>query len=288
MKNIKIGKISKIVNIALVAAVALGTSGCYMSTVDQGEVGVEVNAGKVTEKYVSEGFHFSLNPLADLYIMNAKSKQLVFTAAEQNKEDTSEAMYSRPVSVITSEKLTVPIDVSVLYSLKKSRAVSTYAEYGIDTVWEDKVIVKKARSIIRDAIGKASVYELNDKRGIFQKIIMNQLVEQLGDRINVAQVNIMNIPLPQKIKEEIEATMIEAQAATKETFKLKKVQTQALIAKAKAKGQADGQREIAKTITPELLEYKRLENERLRIEKWNGVMPTTNVNGQSGMLLNLK
>lgn len=278
----------KVLSMVLMGVLALSFSGCYMTTVDQGEAGVEVVSGKVTEAYISEGFQFSMNPLADLHIMNAKSKQLVFTRAEANNKDTSETIYDEPVNIITTKNLTVPIDLTILYSLKKDKATSTYAEYGIDTVWEDKVIVRKARSIIREAIGKATVYELNGKRTQYQTVIMQQLIAQLGERINVAQVNIMDIPLPQKIKDSVEATMIEEQNAIKETFKLKKVETQAKIAEAVGRGQADAQRELAKTLTKDLLEYKRLENEALRIEKWNGVMPTTNVVGTSGTLLNLK
>ena len=252
------------------------------------EAGVEVNAGKVTPSPFGAGFHFSPNPLADLEIMNVKSKLLTFSTSEASKQDTSEAMYDRAVVIITKKNLSVPIDVSILYSLKKQKAPSVYGEYGIDTVWEEKLLVKKARSVIRESIGKATVYELNEKRSVYQKSIKLQLEDKLGDYINVNQVNVMDIPLPKKIKDSVEATMVEEQNAIKEKFKLAKVKTQAEIAKAKGKGQADGQRELAQTLTQDLLEWKRLENEKLRIEKWNGVEPTTKVFGSSGTLLNLK
>lgn len=282
----------KMLQVAMLGAMALSFSGCYFTTINESEVGVEVVSGNVTDKYVGSGFHMSLNPFSDLYVMNTKSKMLVMTQGDSAKEDTAEAMYDRPVSVITTEKLSVPIDVNILYALKKDKAVDTYVQYGQDTIWEDKMVVKSARSIVRDAIGKASVYGLNEDRTKYEKAIFDQLVAKLGDTITVTQVNIMDIPLPVKIKEQVEDTLVAQQAAVKEEYNLKKVETQALIAKATAEGEANAQREISQTITPALLEYKRLENEKLHIElyygKWDGHEPTTKVTGQgNGSFLTL-
>lgn len=283
----------KVVHAMLLGAVALGFSGCYFTTISDSEVGVEVVSGKVNPKYIGSGFHMSLNPFADLYTMNAKGKTLVMTTAEAAKDDTAESMYERPVTVITTEKLSVPIDVSILYSLRKDKAVVTRTQYGDDTIWEEKLLVKTARSVIRDAIGSsASVYGLNENRPKYEKAIFDTISAKLGDTIVIAQVNIMDIPLPAKIKEQVEDTLVAQQAAVKEEYNLKKVETQALIAKATAEGEANAQREISRTITPALLEYKRLENERMQIElyysKWDGHEPVTKVTGQtSGQFLTL-
>ena len=68
----------------------LGLNSCYMNTVDSGEAGVEINAGQIVKEPITPGFHFSMNPLADLEIMNTKNKALIMNAKTAHLEDSAE------------------------------------------------------------------------------------------------------------------------------------------------------------------------------------------------------
>ena len=55
----------------------------------------------------------------------------------------------------------------------------------------------------------------------------------------------------------------------------------------RAKGEAEANRVRPASITPQLLEWKRLENQRALIEKWNGELPRLVVGEKSGLLMPL-
>ena len=52
----------------------------------------------------------------------------------------------------------------------------------------------------------------------------------------------------------------------------------------RAQGEADANRIRQNSLTPQLLELRRLENQRALIEKWNGQLPTVE-SGQNGLML---
>jgi len=284
----------KVMLIAIIATIFL--TGCELTTVDSGEAGVKVNAGKVDKEIVTPGFFFSINPMVELVIYNTKAKMVDMNMANQDKKDTREVMYERPVTILTTENLTVPIDVSILYRVKSNKLVEIYTNYGRDTIWEPKLVIKKARAVIREAIGKASVYDLNKNRSKYEATIIKKLQDRLGEYITVEQVNINNIPLPDKIVKAVEAKMVESERAKSEEYKLKTIKIQAQQEIAKKKGEAEAQAILKKTITKEMIEWRKLdlkekalENERLKIEKWDGKLPNTMVSSdKQDILLNIK
>ncbi len=54
----------------------------------------------------------------------------------------------------------------------------------------------------------------------------------------------------------------------------------------RAQGEADANRIRQNSLTPQLLELRRLENQRAMIERWNGQLPTVQT-GQGGLLMQL-
>jgi regulator of protease activity HflC (stomatin/prohibitin superfamily) len=55
----------------------------------------------------------------------------------------------------------------------------------------------------------------------------------------------------------------------------------------RARGEAEANRLRNASITPQLLQLKQLENERARIEKWNGDVPRMVVGEKSGLMLQM-
>ena len=54
-----------------------------------------------------------------------------------------------------------------------------------------------------------------------------------------------------------------------------------------AKGEAEANRIRQSSLTPQLLELRRIENNRLQIEKWNGQLPTVQSGQGGGLILQL-
>lgn len=264
----------RLLHLFAAALMAITFTGCYMTTVDSGEVGLPVHAGKVSNKVVTPGFAFNMSPMASLEIMNTKAKMIDMSRRNASKEDTSETIYTPPVNILTDENLQIPIDVSVLYKLVRTSAYDVRVNYGPDTVWEEKVIVKKARTIIREAIGKASVYALNKNRSAYETTIITMLKDTLGDKLIIEQVNINDIPLPAKIRTAVEAKMVEAESASAATYKLERIRIEADQEVARKQGVADAQNILGKSITKDLIKWKELEIREIEANKWNGALPS--------------
>jgi hypothetical protein len=55
----------------------------------------------------------------------------------------------------------------------------------------------------------------------------------------------------------------------------------------RAQGEADANRIRQNSLTPQLLELRRIENSQMLIEKWNGQLPQVESGQGSGMILQL-
>ena len=69
---------------------------------------------------------------------------------------------------------------------------------------------------------------------------------------------------------------------------LKKAKQEAQIEIEKQKGVAEANKHLVSSLTPTLIEYKKLQIKQQEIDKWNGAYPTTVVNGAVTPLLSTK
>jgi len=279
---------------SLLAATSVFTlSGCYMTTIDSGEAGVEIISGSVEKNPVLEGFHFSLNPLADLEVMNTKNKSLIMNTKTQTLPDTLDIIYDAPVKIITSKNMTIPIDMAVNYKLSRLCAPSMRINYGVDYTWDTKAVITKVRDISRGTIGSATFEELNAKRELYSIKIKQELnkafINMFGEGcVTVTMTSIQMIHLPQQLQHSI----MEKQQAEQDVAKTKlqaekrvaKTQGEADSRRIEAQGRADARiieadaiaeanNKISESLTKEVLAYKQLENDKAAIDRWDGVKP---------------
>ena len=292
MKNLKMGLIS------MVAVLAL--QGCYFNTIDSGEAGVEVVNGKVQDTALTEGFHFSLNPLTDVDIYNTKVKALIMANSTSQQEDSHEIIYDTHLTILTKESMEVPLDMVLNYSLAKTCASDIRKHYGADGVWDEKIVIPKVRSVSRGVIGTATVYDLNEKRDMYSVKIKENLNKKFGEIfgegcVQVSTASIQNIYIPKQLKDSImkKQQMNEEVSRTRVSIAKTKAEAEKRIAKEEgeaqakrvnAKGIADARiieadaiakanEKIASSLTPEVLAYKQLENDKAEIDRWDGVKP---------------
>ena len=258
-------------------------SGCYMTMIDSGEVGVQINSGVVQENPIREGFNFSLNPMADLITYNVKAKQLEMSG--ENEKDTEEIINDAAVTILTKDNLQIPVDITVLYKLKDECAPYIRKEFGAEMIWDNKVIVPVTRDVVRGVIGKdADVYKLNQNREHYAEDIKRELLE----RVNVAlkkqcvtfeMVSIRDIRLPSQLMDSIMKKNQMQEESLRAELEIKKAEAEAKIEIAKAEGTAKAQLALAKSITPEMIKWRAMEIEQQAIHKWDGKLPTTNATG---------
>jgi len=270
-------------SLAVLMSVPMLFQGCYMTMIDSGEAGVQINSGVVQDTVIKEGFNFSINPMADLIIYNVKAKQLEMSGT--NGADTPEIINDSAVTILTKDNLQIPVDITVLYKLKDECAPHIRKEFGVETIWDNKVVVPVTRDVVRGVIGKdADVYKLNQNREQYSEDIKREL----GERVNAAikkecvtfeMVSIRDIKLPPQLMESIMKKNQMQEESLRAELEIKKAEAEAKIEVAKAEGTAKAQLALAKSITLEMIKWRALEIEQQAVQKWDGKLPTTNAGG---------
>lgn len=272
-------------------AIAMLFSGCYCSVIDSGEVGVQVNSGKVVDVPITEGFNFSINPMAELEVYNVKAKSLELSG--DNEKDTTEIINDAAITILTKDNLPIVVDVTVLYKLKDECAPHIRKEFGPDVIWDNKVIIPVARDVVRGVIGKdADIYSLNQKRESYAEQIAIEFADKANSAIkrqcvSVDMVSIRDIKIPKELTASIMIkNQMEEQTKTAE-LSIKRADAEAKVEIAKKEGIAKAQMALAKSITPELIKWKELEIQEEAVAKWDGKLPTTNM-GNAVPFINVK
>lgn len=267
----------------MLSTTALLFQGCYFTVIDSSETGVERTAGTVNETPLTNGVNWSMVPFRYVDIYNTKAKRLEMSAA--NGTDTRDVNYDGPVTVTIGEGMQIPIDVTLLYKLRPECAPVMRKQFGEDSVWDNSIVVPNAREAVRNAIGKdksVDIYKLNQNREQFSTTIQTDLEKSINDTVGrqcvqVSMVSIKDIHIPAEFMKTIMAKNQMEEESRRTELQVKKAEAEARIEIARAEGTAKAQIALSKSITPDMLKWRQLDNDQAAITKWNGVLPTTSL-----------
>lgn len=226
----------------------------FLTIVPAGHVGVSVIFGKVQKKIISEGLH-TKNPFASVVKMTIQTQS--YTMNKKVKSDM--------ISALTKDNLTVEMDITVLYKLEASAAPEIYRILGTTDIYTEKIIRPSIRTAIRNSVANYNASEvMSSLRERVEKDIEEELRKILGDYFSqrkigrgilIERVLLRNVNPPDKLKQAIQAKLEAEQEAQKMTFILQKEQMEARRKTVEAKGIANAQRIIAKSLTKEYLQW---------------------------------
>jgi len=267
--------------------------------INQGEVGILSTTGKFDPKPLGAGIHFYIPIIQKVYIVDTRVHIINYKKSAElgSMGDVTGSIKLYPaINVLDSRGLPITIELTVGYRLNPESAAETIANYGFN--WEDKIINPLVRDVVRNVIGRFPAEELPIKRNQIANMINSDMQKQL-DKLKfrpviLESVQLRDIILPQKIKEQIEAVQIAKQQAERVKYEVlrakqeaekkaalakgiadaKKIQAQgeADAVMIKAKAEADANIMISNSLTPQLLKLKEIEvqgkfNEALKVNK---------------------
>jgi regulator of protease activity HflC (stomatin/prohibitin superfamily) len=247
----------------LVLAIALGIFSS-ITTVSSGHVGVQVVFGKVyTDGYLGEGLHLK-NPLAEIHEMSVRTQTYTMSAvSDEGKKKGDDAL-----EVISSDGLTLKIEVSVPYKLIPVAAATVYQKFGEE--YEESVVRPSIRSAIREAFSQYTAQEAygvkreEAKHLALTKLIasIEELVVKAGYKnlaIDAEQVLIRDIKLPESVQKSIQQKLTAQQDAERMDYVIQKETKEADRKRVEAAGIRDFQEIVTKGITQDLLAWKGIE-----------------------------
>lgn len=289
-----------IVGAALLVVILLVVSFVVRVTrIEAGHVGVEINlAGSqrgASEIPVRTGW-VVYSPLSTQIIEFPTYVQTV----KWTKDVTEGHPLNEEMGFNSKEGMEIFVDVSMSYAIDPLHVPDFYVKYRLSDL--DLFTHGILRDIVRNSLNEvASTYNVEDiygdhKAEFLRKVqaMIDQKVMAVG--VGVQQFGFIGAPrVPAVIATAITAKAQAIQQAERARNELATTQAEAAkkIAEAegdakslvtRAQGEADANRIRQNSLTPQLLELRRIENNRTLIEKWNGQLPTVQ-SGQGGALM---
>jgi prohibitin 1 len=225
--------------ILLILALALLQTACVV--IQDGEVGVSKSFGAIKDEPVPHGVAFVVPVARQVETWNVKLQELQETA-----------------QVPSSEGLIVGLDTSLLFQVTSKDAPRIRKTIGTQRMYVDRLLIPYFRNAVRDVVAGypvKNIYAEQGRKEIARKI-RDFLRENLEPRgIEVIDVLLRDVQLPQRFKESIEAKLTAEQRVQQKQFELEQARKDAEIEVARARGAAQAQEIIRETLSDAYLQY---------------------------------
>ncbi|RDU74487.1 hypothetical protein CQA57_00085 [Helicobacter anseris] len=214
--------------------------------INSGEVGIKVTAGEYDKIPLQPGIRFFIPIIQKIIVVDTKVRAINFSGTEDmGVLGKNQGIFRNDaISVMDSRGLTVSIELTVQYRLNPQTASLTLATYGPS--WEQIIINPIVRDVVRNVIGRYPAEDLPTKRNEIAKLIDEGIRSDIAKRDNqpveLSSVQLREIVLPMKIKEQIEKVQIARQEAERVRYEVDRSKQEAEKVAALAKGEADANR----------------------------------------------
>lgn len=291
-----------------VLVVALTAGGC--TRIEPGYAGIKVNLSG-TDKGVENtpvvtGWQF-YNPLSTKVI----EYPIFVQTATWTQSQGEGAGLNEEISFNSKENMRIAADISLSYKIERDKVPNFYVTYRADDLatFTHGYMRSVARNSFNEVGGHYAVEDiLGPKQDEFLeaiKVRINSHLKNVG--VVIEQFGFIGAPrAPTQITDAINAKIAATQSAQKAENELRTSEAEAKKAIARAQGEAASQiaraegaakakiamaegeakanQLMAQSITPALLEWRRLAIQEQAVNKWDGKRPTVEGTG-SGMLL---
>ena len=252
--------------IAVAAVIVVASS---MTFVPVGAVGVVKTFGAPNNKTLANGLHFKVPVIQSVEMVDVKILKLEVEC-----------------NAVSKDLQAVSSTVAVNYRLNAANAVEIVRSVGAD-LYRDKILFPAVQECVKATTAKYTAEGLITERAKVSAEIAQSLegkVTQYG--VVVQEFNIVNFEFSEAFNKAIE----EKQVAQQDLIKVKTEQEQLIVkaeaaAKAaeaearailvQAEAQAEANRKLAQSLTPNLVEYE-------KVQKWDGKLPS--VSGGSAIV----
>src|SRR5258708_11613369 len=296
LRNLVIGAVILVVVIFVLSFVV------RVTRIEAGHVGVEINlAGKqrgASEIPVRTGW----------VVYSPLSTQIIefptFVQTVKWTKDTNEGHpLNEEMGFNSKEGMEIFVDVSLSYAIDPLKAPDFYVKYRLADM--DSFTHGILRDVVRNSLNEvASTYVVEDiygeKKAEFLGKVQTKIEQKMSPvGVSVQQVGFIGAPRvpsvtataitakPQAIQQAERARNELATTQAEAAKKIAEAEGDAKSLVTRAQGEADANRIRQNSLTPQLLELRRIENNRALIDKWNGQLPTVQTGQGGGMILQL-
>lgn len=262
-------KIWKKAGITAVTVCIIGIGANYINIIPTGYTGIKTSFGKVSQKELTTGIHFSVPFVQNISEINNKQQDI--TIADKIWGETSDK------TPVYAE------NVTVTYNISAEKSVWLYSNVtNMDDIINNGIVASAVKSAMAE-LGPEDV----TNRGKVEPLAQQKLAEALNakygeDAVTVHQVIISNMDFEDAYNDAIQQKSIAQQTAARQkienetaiakaeadkTVAIKNAEAKAEKMKIEAEAQADANKKVAESISDGLIDYQ-------KVEKWDGKLPT--------------
>ena len=232
----------------IIAVIILLVLAKPFTIIEEGQRGILSTNGKYQDQALLPGLHFILPVIQKVYTVDTKVRIINYASRIEANTQASGIITKPAITVLDKRSLPVGIELTVQYRLNSQFAAQTISNWGFS--WEDKIINPVVRDVVRNVIGKYDAEALTQMRNDLGAEIeagISKSVNNLKNAPAILQsVQLRDIILPTKVKEQIERVQIAKQEVQKAEQDVQRVKQEALKRAAEAQGVAEQARIEAK------------------------------------------
>jgi regulator of protease activity HflC (stomatin/prohibitin superfamily) len=230
-------------------------------TIPAGHCGVLTTFGAASPRVLSPGLHIKLPFVQGVVQMNVQvqKNQLTEHAASLDLQD-------------------VETTVATNWNIEPGDASWIYQQIGMEPALNERIIQPVVSNAVKAIVAHYNAEELVEKRDVVRQQIEDLIRSNLKPyHVNVAVdgVSITNFEFSPEYETAIENKQVAQQRAQQAEYELQQAKVEAERQIAQAQGQAQAQKLIQQTLTPQLIQQQ-------AIQKWDGHLPS--VVGGNGVL----
>lgn len=251
-------------------------TGC--AVIHPGESGVVFNRLTGSMRTESQGAVFVMPMITTVqpYPVSLRTYTMV------QREHEGSAHSDDSIDLPSKEGQHIRQDISITYNTSPSKAAEVYKSFnGADIEDIEATFIRRtAITVAQTAAGQMSLTELiSTRRNELQEAIQSKLAEELEKRgFTLDKVNLGASHLPQSVEIQMQQKMAAQQDAQRAEYELQKQETLAKAHVAEATGNAKANNIMQGSLTPAVLE-------KMKLEKWNGVLPQVQSGSSNGSIL---
>lgn len=277
-----------------IVLIALGLTGCGgCARISPGYVGVKstmTGTGRGMQDVAVGPAWVTYNPVTESIF-----EYPTFVQTAVWTQNTNEGKpVNEEITFTTSESMQVAADISIGYSMKPDKVPAFYLKFRHDDLekFTHGFLRNLAREKFDNAAGRYAVEKIMGDNAGFLKEVRSSLQQDLDPiGVQIEQLGFIGAPRPPKgVIDSINAKVQASQLATQKQNEVLQAQADALKREAQAEGtakatlteaeaQAQANRKLADSLSPALIEYRKL-------EKWDGHLSTVSGSG-GGVIVSL-
>ena len=255
--------------ITAVAVCIIGIGANCINIIPTGYTGIKTSFGKVSQKELTTGIHFSVPFVQNVSEINNKQQDVTIADKIWGEASDKTPVYAE--------------NVTVTYNISVEKSVWLYSNVtNMDDIINNGIVA----SAVKSAMAELCPEDVTN-RGKVEPLAQQKLIEALNakygeDAVAVHQVIISNMDFEDAYNDAIQQKSIAQQTAARQkienetaiakaeadkTVAIKNAEAKAEKMKIEAEAQADANKKVAESISDELIDYQ-------KIEKWDGRLPT--------------